>query len=262
MSKAIVLVAFGSANLEGIKQSIGLLENDLNEYFNGEYKVVKAFTSNKIIELLKERHDYVIPHLSKTLFNLVNQGYNEVIIQPLHIMNTSDIKRIEEVVDEYKYSMKRIEICNTLFSNEEEALIKESNTIANIICDDSEESDILLVGHGSKKSSNKIYDIIQEAVRKKSNKKVYLATLEGEKTLDLAVEEILKDDAKKLILKSLFIIPGKHVIYDILNSNDSWSEKIKSKGIEIISDKKSLLQYEKIRELYITKINNVIRNIK
>ena len=156
MSKAIVLVAFGSANLDGIKQSIGLLEQDLNEYFAGEYTVLKAFTSNKIIELLKERHDYVIPHLSKALFNLVNQGYEEVIIQPLHIMSTSDIKRIEEVVDEYKYSMKRIVICNTLFSDEEEVLIKESNEIANIIWDDSEKNDILLVGHGSKKNSNKI----------------------------------------------------------------------------------------------------------
>ena len=158
MSKAIVLVAFGSANLEGIKQSIGLLEQDLNEYFAGEYTVLKAFTSNKIIELLKERHDYVIPHLSKALFNLVNQGYEEVIIQPLHIMSTSDIKRIEEVVDEYKYSMKRIVICNTLFSDEEEVLIKESNEIANIIWDDSEKNDILLVGHGSKKNSKKIYE--------------------------------------------------------------------------------------------------------
>ena len=50
MSKAIVLVAFGSANLDGIKQSIGLLEQDLNEYFAGEYTVLKAFTSNKIME--------------------------------------------------------------------------------------------------------------------------------------------------------------------------------------------------------------------
>ena len=54
MSKAIVLVAFGSVNLEGIKQSIGLLEDDLNEYFAGEYTVFKAFTSNKIIKLLKD----------------------------------------------------------------------------------------------------------------------------------------------------------------------------------------------------------------
>ena len=122
-------------------------------------------------------------------------------------MSTSDIKRIEEVVDEYKYSMKRIVVCKTLFSNEEEVLIKESKEIANIICDDSEKSDILLVGHGS-----------------------------------------------------IFIIPGKHVIDDILNSNDSWSEKLKSKGIEITIGKKSLLQYEKIREMYIKRINKIIES--
>lgn len=260
MSKAIVLVAFGSANLQGIKESIGLLEHDLNEYFDGEYTVLKAFTSNKIIELLKQRHDYVIPHLSKLLFNLVNQGYEEVIIQPLHIMSNSDIKLIEEIVDEYKYSMKRIVLCNTLFSNEENMLIKESNEISKIICGDSDESDILLVGHGSKKNSNKIYDVIAEAVRQQSNKRVYLATLEGEKTLNLAIEDILKDNTKKLILKSLFIIPGKHVINDILDINDSWSEKIKSKGIEITIGKKSLLQYEKIREMYIEKIKKIIES--
>ena len=85
-------------------------------------------------------------------------------------------------------------------------------------------------------------------------------TLEGEKTLDLAIEEILKDDTKKIVLKSLFIIPGKHVIDDILNSNDSWSEKLKSKGIEITIGKKSLLQYEKIREMYIKRINKIIES--
>lgn len=61
-------------------------------------------------------------------------------------------------------------------------------------------------------------------------------------------------------MKSLFIIPGKHVIDDILNSNDSWSEKLKSKGIEITIGKKSLLQYEKIREMYIKRINKIIES--
>ena len=44
MSKAIVLVAFGSANLEGIKNSIGLLEKDFNKEFSDNYTIVKAFT--------------------------------------------------------------------------------------------------------------------------------------------------------------------------------------------------------------------------
>ena len=36
MSKAIILVAFGSTNLEGIENSIWLLEENLNEVFGSE----------------------------------------------------------------------------------------------------------------------------------------------------------------------------------------------------------------------------------
>ena len=76
--KAIILVAFGSASLQGIRDSIELLEEDLREEFNNEYTIFKAFTSKKVISLLKERHNYVIPYLSELLFNLANDGYEEV----------------------------------------------------------------------------------------------------------------------------------------------------------------------------------------
>ena len=133
MSKAIVLVAFGSADLQGIKKSIGFLEKDLNSCFGEEYTIFKAFTSNKIIDLLKERYDYVVPHLSKVLFNLVNQGYEEVIIQPLHIMSGRDKNQIEEIVNEYKYSVKKLVISKALFTDEHDKLNKESYEVGNII---------------------------------------------------------------------------------------------------------------------------------
>lgn len=257
MSKAIVLTAFGSADLDGIKKSIGLLEKDLNSYFGKEYTVVKSFTSNKIIDLLKERHNYVIPHLSKMLFNLVNQGYEEVIIQPLHIMSGRDKKQIEEIVDEYKYSVEKLVISKSLFTDEDK-LNKESYEIGNIICENIGDADILLVGHGSKKSSNKIYDVIEEAVRDITNKKVYMATLEGEKTIDIVIENLANDKVKNLIVKPLFIIPGKHVISDISTGDKSWINMLREKNINISINENSILQYEGIRKLYIKNINNVI----
>ena len=39
MSKAIILVAFGSAHLDGIKNSILLLEEEYKNRFNNEYLV-------------------------------------------------------------------------------------------------------------------------------------------------------------------------------------------------------------------------------
>lgn len=257
MSKAIVLAAFGSADLDGIKKSIGLLEKDLNSYFGKEYTVVKSFTSNKIIDLLKERHDYVVPHLSKVLFNLVNQGYEEVIIQPLNIMSGRDKKQIEEIVDEYKYSVEKLVISKSLFTDDDN-LNKESYEIGNVICKNIGNNDILLVGHGSKRSSNKLYDVIEEAVRDITHKNVYMATLEGEKTIDAVIENLVNDKVKNLIVKPLFIIPGKHVISDISTGDRSWMNMLREKNINVTINENSLLQYEGIRKLYIKNINNVI----
>ena len=259
MSKAIVLVAFGSANLDGIKKSIGLLEKDLDSCFGGEYTIFKAFTSNKIIDLLKERYDYVVPHLSKVLFNLVNQGYEEVIIQPLHIMSGGDKNQIEEIVNEYKYSVKKLVISKALFTDEHDKLNKESYEVGNIISENIGNNDILLVGHGSKTSSNKLYDVIEKAVREITHKKVYMATLEGKKTIDTVIESLLRDEVNNLIVKPLFIIPGKHVVSDISTGDGSWIEMLKEKNINVTINENSLLQYEGIRKLYIRNINEVIK---
>ena len=257
MSKAIVLTAFGSADLDAIKKSIGLLEKDLNNYFSKEYTVVKSFTSNKIIELLKERHDYVVPHLSKVLFNLVNQGYEEVIIQPLHIMSGRDKKLIEEIVDEYKYSVKKLVISKSLF-NDDDKSNKESYEIGNIICENIGNNDILLVGHGSKRSSNKLYYVIEDVVKDITHKRVYMAMLEGEKTIDIVIKNLINDKVKNLIVKPLFIIPGNNVTSDISTGNESWMNMLREKNINVTINENSLLQYEGIRKLYIKNINNVI----
>lgn len=258
MSKAIVLVAFGSTNLEGIKKSIGLLEKDLNNYFGKKYTIFKAFTSNKIIELLKERHNYVVLHLNKVLFNLVNQGYEEVIIQPLHIMNGRDKKQIEAIVNEYKYSMEKLIISKSLFNDEDNNLIKEAYQVGSIISENIGNDNVLLVGHGSKTSSNKLYDFIEESVREITNKKVYMATLEGEKTINNIIEMLINDKVKELTIKPIFIIPGKHVLSDISTGDKSWVEMLKERNINATIDENSLLQYEKIRKLYINNISEII----
>lgn len=259
MSKAIILVAFGSTNLEGIKKSIGLLESDLNKYFGDEYTITKAFTSNKIIKLLKERHDYVVPHLSKALFNLSNHGYEEIIIQPLHIMSNNDIIQIKEIVEEYKYSVNKLIVSKALFTDDKEKLFEECYEIAKIICEDLGDNDVLLVGHGSKRSSNNLYYVIEEAVKEVCNKRVYMATLEGEETIDKVITQLKQDSIKNITLQLLFIIPGKHVINDILNGENSWINEIKSIGVTVNVSNYSLLQYREIREKYIARINDSLK---
>ena len=118
--KAIILVAFGSASLQGIRDSIELLEEDLREEFNNEYTIFKAFTSKKVISLLKERHNYVIPYLSELLFNLANDGYEEVNIVPLHMMKGKGYQGLVDIRNEYSYSFKKLRLLDTLLGSEED----------------------------------------------------------------------------------------------------------------------------------------------
>lgn len=85
-----------------------------------------------------------------------------------------------------------------------------------------------------------------------------MATLEGEKTIDAVIENLVNDKVKNLIVKPLFIIPGKHVISDISTGDGSWMDMLREKNINVTINENSLLQYEGIRKLYIKNINNVI----
>ena len=58
MAKAIVLVSFGTANLEGLKV-LEDFENEISESFNKKYHVCKAFTSSMISNILFNSKLYV-----------------------------------------------------------------------------------------------------------------------------------------------------------------------------------------------------------
>lgn len=172
-------------------------------------------------------------------------------------MSGRDKKLIEEIVDEYKYSVKKLVISKSLF-NDDDKSNKESYEIGNIICENIGNNDILLVGHGSKRSSNKLYYVIEDVVKDITHKRVYMAMLEGEKTIDIVIKNLINDKVKNLIVKPLFIIPGKHVTSDISTGNESWMNMLREKNINVTINENSLLQYEGIRKLYIKNINNVI----
>lgn len=257
MSKAIVLVAFGSANLEGIKNSVELLENDLQEAFGKEYCIFKAFTSKRIIGLLKERNNYVIPYLGECFFNLVNDGYEEVNIVPLHMMQGKGYDTLISIKDEYNYSFKKLRLLDTLLCNDDvDVTIKG---IVNALSFDIEDGKVLLAGHGSKEECDIIYSHIQEEFNKRFENKFYMATLEGNKTLDKAISEMKRDKVNEVTIKPLFIIPGKHYTYDICKGKNSYIEILKENNIEVKISKSSLLQYKEIRNLY---VNNILEAIK
>lgn len=254
MKRAVVLVCFGSSNMEGVNNSVGILKKEINEYFYNKVDVFVAFTSNRIIEILKRDKEIDINNLEQCLSELYDNCYEEVLIQPLYIIKGRDYNLIENLADKYKDKFKKLTINSNLFYGEKDEVKSNIEVIVNGLEEYYDSKTLLLAGHGSNSNSNEIYKLIEDIFKSQYRGGVYIATLEGEETIENKIIEMKKNNEKEVVIIPLFLIPGKHFNKDISKGDSSWSEILENNGISVIKVAKSLLEYKEIRQLYIKNI--------
>ena len=255
--KAVVIVSFGTANLEGVK-ILEEFEREINEKLKGKYNIFKAFTSSSISNILFNRYGKVVPRLEEILYKLSNDKYKEVYIQPLHIIEGSEYSYIEKVLKEYTYSFSKIRVGEILMGKNEEDLLEGCNVIYNSLNRNFEHknSNIVLIGHGSKTLNDDRYEKIKEVFIDEGFKNIYLGKLEGNGKKEEVLSDLIKDN---IFLVPILMLPGKHIKKDIFGENNSWKTLFEDNNIRVNCVEKSLLQYDEIKEYYLNKIYNNIK---
>lgn len=259
MSKAIVIVSFGTASLEGLKV-LEDFEKEIRKSFNEKYYVCKAFTSSMISNILYNKYGKIVPRLEEVLFNLSNDRYKEVYIQPLHIIEGSEFLSIEKTIREYDYSFSKIILGNVIMGSNESQLIEGCNLIVDSMEEDLKKyQNLILVGHGSKTIETKSYNYLKNTFIERDFKSVYMGTLEGENKKEYILKDLLDNNIEEVTIAPILILPGNHIIKDIFGNKNSWKTLFEENNIKVNAIEKSLLEYDVIRNYYI----NIIRsNIK
>lgn len=251
MSKAIVIVSFGTTNLKGLEK-LELFEEEVRKNVDAKHHVCKAFTSSLLSNMLFNKHGKIVPRLEEVLFNLSNNRYKEVYIQPLHVIEGSEYSSIERTIKEYNYSFSKITLGTPLMSNEERQLSEGCNLIFKAIEKEvSKDDNIVLVGHGSNTITTDAYNKLRETFLSNEYKNVYIGTLEGDIKKEDIIEKLLKDKVKNITMIPILILPGNHIEKDIFGENFSWKSTIKEHNINVKSIKKALIEYEEIRDFYL-----------
>lgn len=250
-SRAVLLCAFGSSDIKGIEESIGILKKDIEVHFNFRIKVEIAFTSKIIVSKLHKK-GYAIRDLEGSLQHLHENGFEEVIIQPIYMMDGCENLKLREIVSLYESYFSKLIIKRNLFGEEKDFNKKAINETAHIIKKYSEKySNILIAGHGSKVNDSSIYNEIKKKTERMSKVKIYMATLEGKNSLEKAIEKIKKNKVKNILIIPIFLMKGRHIIMDISEGENSWKSILESEGLRVECLMNSLLQYNEIRKLYI-----------
>lgn len=259
MSKAIVIVSFGTANLEGLKV-LEDFEEEIRKSFNDKYYVCKAFTSSMISTILFNKYGKIVPRLEEVLFNLSNDKYREVYIQPLHIIEGSEFLSIQKTIKEYDYSFSKITLGKVILGSEEKLLHEGCKLIVDSMDEDLKKTqNIVLVGHGSKSIDTESYEELKNTFIKKGFRSVYMGTLEGEVKKDDILKELLNNNIEEVSIAPILMLPGNHIKRDILGDRNSWKNLMEENNIKVNPVEKSLLEYREVREFYINEIHYKIK---
>lgn len=282
MKKAVLIVSFGSSNLEAFKQIEAFIKN-IKESIDKEIFVQCVFTSNILIKRMKEKNNIEILNINDALEKLFKDGYTDVVLQPLHMIDGKDCVSLRSIIEENKFRFNNIKLNQTLLINKGKNTRESTLNIAKVIKDNLDKNKyMILIGHGSNRCQDNCcytsirinefckdngsvcnddcYQEIEKALKSIGYNKIIIGTLEGNRTKDVVLKELKEKCIKNVAIMPLLVLPGNHIIKDISGDN-SWESLFNENDIKTEVILKSLLEYEGIQKLYIDMISEAL-NIK
>lgn len=118
MKKAIIAASFGTTYEKALENSISALENTFAASFP-EYEVRRAFTSRHVISALRKKGSSV-DTVSDAFEKLIAEGFDEIIVQPTHIIGGNEYERLCREAEMFRERFKRLVIGVPLLSDDDD----------------------------------------------------------------------------------------------------------------------------------------------
>lgn len=248
---AILVVSFGTSFNDSRHITIGAIESAIREKFP-DYDVRRAFTSQIIIDKLKERDGVVIDNVEEALDRLVADKVQEIVVQPTHLMNGYEYDDLVKAVESYKDKFKKVALGEPLLSSDDDyyKVIAALESVSERY--DDGKTALVFMGHGTEAESNKVYSTLQDKLTAEGKKNYFIGTVEATPTIEDVLKGVKAAGLKKAVLRPLMVVAGDHANNDMADLEDpeSWASQLTAAGIEVECVLEGLGQIVEIDELY------------
>ena len=247
----LLAVSFGTSYNDNRDLSSGAVEKALQDA-NPEYEVRRAFTSQIVIDILKDRDNLEIDNVTEAMERLVADGVKEVIIQPTHVMTGFEYDDVVAEVNKYQDKFDTFKISEPLVVSDSDydALIK--SITEETASYNTEDTAIVFMGHGTEHEANVTYATLQEKLNAAGNNNYFIGTVEAEPSLEEVVALVKESGAKKVVLLPLMIVAGDHANNDMAgDEEDSWKSAFKAEGFEVECVIKGLGEYAGVQQILV-----------
>lgn len=262
MKKAILVVSFGTSYLDTLEKTIEKAEKQIRDTFS-EYDIYRAFTSHKIIKKLQEKYEIFIDTPEAMLEKLYYSGYEEIIMQPLHIIPGEEFIYINKIAEIFKEKFEVLKVGRPIFYYQGiEELPQDYSLFIEATKDLYEENNaVVLMGHGTAHPANSVYGCLQAVFEDEGYENVFVTTVEGYPNFENVISRVKRKNIREVTLAPLMVVAGDHARNDMASDEkESLKSMLEAEGIKVNVYMKGLGENEKFNKLYINRIDDLIND--
>lgn len=248
--KALLVVSFGTSYNDTRERTITAAEDSLASAFP-DRELHRAYTSHGVRKILFVRDGRKVDSVEEALGELADQGYTDILVQPLHIIPGIEYEMVITALTSYANRFDTVRVGRPLLGCHHDL-----QEVAQILsgCRPAVQSNeaLLLMGHGTRHSANALYRQLETTFRESGVQNVFIATVEGTPTLEDVIPRLKSDGYHHVILMPFMLVAGDHAQNDMaLEDDGSWKSILTHDGFDVRVEMVGLGEMEGIRRLFI-----------
>ncbi|MDH0353208.1 sirohydrochlorin cobaltochelatase [Morganella sp. GD04133] len=258
MKKALLVISFGTSYAETREKNIESGEKQLAAAFPGR-DFFRAFTSGMIIRRLKERDNLHISNPEEALRHLHEQGYEDVAIQSLHVINGDEYEKIVSQVEKYRPFFRYLRVGKPLLSSfEDYSLLIDA--LHSQMPELKEDERVVFMGHGATHHAFSAYACLDHMMTN-SGFPARVGAVESYPEIDLIIKGLKAENVRKVHLMPLMLVAGDHAINDMASDEeDSWKTQLEQAGIEATAWLQGMGENNMIRQMFVEHLAQTMDN--
>lgn len=249
--KELLVVSFGTSFNDNRRLTIGAIEQALQDA-NPDWAVRRAFTSQIIIDHVKDRDGEVIDNVEEALDRAQKCGVKQLVVQPTHLMDGYEYNDLMELLASYADAFESIKAGDPLLTTDDDfQAVAEACHKATESYDDGKTA-VCFMGHGTEADSNAIYSKMQKVFEDMGYKNYYIGTVEAEPSVEDVLKLIDGKGYERVVLRPLMVVAGDHANNDMAGDEaDSWKSIFEKAGYEVVPVVEGLGQLPEVQQLYV-----------
>ena len=254
----LLVVSFGTSYNDNRDLTIGAVERAIEKAYP-QYEIRRAFTSQIILDILKERDQLEIDNVKQAMERLIADGVRDVVIQPTHVMPGIEYDGVIAQIGAYRERFHSMKVGRPLLVED-----RDYDTLIAALAEETapyntSDTAMVFMGHGTEHAANATYPKLQQKLIQAGFHNFFIGTVEAEPTVEDVLADVRKTDAKKVVLLPLMVVAGDHAHNDMAgDAEDTWKAVFADAGYETQCVLKGLGQYPAVQQMFVDHVADAL----